>query len=44
MNAPMESFEQRWTSSPEGFRVPYEVFTDRAYYDKEQEKIFGVQK
>jgi anthranilate 1,2-dioxygenase large subunit len=40
MNAPTENFEQRWTSSPEGFRVPYEVFTDRAYYDREQEKIF----
>ncbi len=40
MNAPMAPFNKPWVSSPDGFRVPYEVFTDQSYYDKEQEKIF----
>lgn len=40
MNAPMTSFNKPWITSPDGFRVPYEVFTDQAYYDQEQEKIF----
>ena len=29
-----------WPSSDVGFRVPYEVFTDSAYYEREQEQIF----
>lgn len=40
MNAPMETTSRAWTSSPDGFRVPYEVFTEQSYYDQEQEKIF----
>ncbi|MFT4564265.1 MAG: anthranilate 1,2-dioxygenase large subunit [Gammaproteobacteria bacterium] len=29
-----------WPTSDSGFCVPYEVFTDKAYYDREQEAIF----
>jgi anthranilate 1,2-dioxygenase large subunit len=29
-----------WPSPDSGFRVPYEVFTDPAYYEREQESIF----
>ncbi|MDA0821187.1 MAG: aromatic ring-hydroxylating dioxygenase subunit alpha [Proteobacteria bacterium] len=29
-----------WPTSASGFCVPYEVFTDKAYYDREQEAIF----
>jgi anthranilate 1,2-dioxygenase large subunit len=29
-----------WPTSAGGFCVPYEVFTDKAYYDREQEAIF----
>jgi anthranilate 1,2-dioxygenase large subunit len=29
-----------WPTSTSGFRVPYEVFTDASYYDREQESIF----
>lgn len=40
MNASLDQFEKCWPAGQEGFRVPYEAFTDRAYYDQEQEKIF----
>ncbi|WP_202636625.1 Rieske 2Fe-2S domain-containing protein [Rugosibacter aromaticivorans] len=40
MNAPMDQFKKPWTASPDGYRVPYAVFTDQAYYDQEQEHIF----
>ena len=29
-----------WPSPDNGFRVPYKVFTDPTYYDREQERIF----
>lgn len=42
MNAPIEqkTLEQFWPASRAGFRVPYRVFTEQAYYEREQEKIF----
>ncbi|MDO8313941.1 MAG: Rieske 2Fe-2S domain-containing protein [Rugosibacter sp.] len=40
MNAPMAPFAKPWVANPDGYRVPYEVFTDQAYYDQEQEHIF----
>lgn len=40
MNAPMTQFAKPWVANPDGYRVPYEVFTDQAYYDQEQEHIF----
>lgn len=40
MNAPMTQFAEPWVANPDGYRVPYEVFTDQAYYDQEQEHIF----
>jgi anthranilate 1,2-dioxygenase large subunit len=40
MNAPMMPFAKPWTANPDGYRVPYEVFTDQVYYDQEQEHIF----
>lgn len=40
MNAPMTQFAKPWVANPDGYRVPYEVFTDQAYYEQEQEHIF----
>nr|ART38835.1 H36 [uncultured bacterium] len=40
MNAPMTPFAKPWVANPDGYRVPYEVFTDQVYYDQEQEHIF----
>ncbi|MES2237691.1 MAG: Rieske 2Fe-2S domain-containing protein [Pseudomonadota bacterium] len=40
MNAPMTQFAKPWVANPDGYRVPYEVFTDQVYYDQEQEHIF----
>jgi len=41
MNAPMMPFAKPWTANPDGYRVPYEVFTDQVYYDQEQEHSFS---
>jgi anthranilate 1,2-dioxygenase large subunit len=36
----MTPFAKPWTANPDGYRVPYEVFTEQVYYDQEQEHIF----